>query len=210
MAVPSIFVKRYFTSYGPDPKNPGQMLGVDWVEYGPMAGLDRTTTIVRVKNLLEKMQPLADSQNPAVIMAHERADVIRKGYNAWKSGQELPTSGTPLAAWNGVTPEQAEVMIRAGIRSVEEVAALTDATSSRLGLSNRNSLIQLAKNFLDSKEQSVLAGRLTEKDEKINLLALENEDAKAQMADMQEKLRVLTAQIAMSDPKEAPKKRNQK
>lgn len=210
MAIPSIFVKRYFTSYSPDPKKPGEMLGVDWVEYGPMAGLDRTTTIDRVKNLLERLQPLADSQNPAVIMAHERADIIRKGYDAWKSGQELPTSGTPLAAWNGVTPEQAEVMVRAGIRSVEEVAALTDATSARLGLSNRNTLIQLAKNFLDSKEQSTLSARLTEKDEKIDMLASENEDAKAQMADMQQKLRMLTAQIAMNEPQEAPKKRNQK
>lgn len=207
MAVPSIFVKRFFTSYGQNPKDAGQMIGVDWVEYGPMAGLDRTTTIDRVANILDKLQPLADSQNPAVIMAHEKADIVGKAYNAWKTGRELPISGTPLAAWNGVTPEQAEVMIRAGIRSVEEVAALTDATSSRLGLPNRNALIQLAKNFLDAKEQSRLASRLSEKDEKIDMLASENEDAKAQMAAMQEKLDELTSQLAADQP---PQKRKHK
>lgn len=193
MAIPQLYVKRFFTKYKPDPRNAGEMVGIDYVEYGPLGGLDRTGNTDRVSNLLDRLQPLEDSQNPAVVMAHARGDIIRRAYDAWKQGREAPTHGTPLAAWNALNQEQVEAMIRVGIKTIEDVAGLTDASSSRLGLPNRNELIKQAQNFIDAKEQSRLAAKLSEKDAAIDALAVESEDAKAQIAELNRKLADLMA-----------------
>lgn len=189
----TLFVKRFWTKYKPNPKDPGEMIGVDWVEYGPLGGLDRTLTSAPVHTLISQLQPLEDNQNPSVVMAHERGNIIRQKYEAWKQGREVPVNGTPLSAWNALNAEQVEIMIRVGIRSVEDVAALTDSSSARLAIPNRNELIRQAKNFLDAKEQSRLAAKLGEKDHEIDILRANDEDNKAQIAEMRKQIEQLAA-----------------
>lgn len=204
VGMPSIFVKKFFTKYKQNPADAGENLGIDYVEYGPLGGLDRTLNTATVKSLIGRLQPLDDAQNPAIIMAHERADIIKKQYDAWKSGKEVVISGTPLAAWNAVNADQVEILNRVGIKSVEDVAALTDASASRVGLPNRNELIRLAKNFLESKDQSRLAQRLTEKDEAIDALAAEAEEAKQAMADMKAQMAQMQAMLEAQQEDKAP------
>lgn len=208
--MPSIYVKKFVTRFKPDPKDPGQLIGVDWVEYGPLGGLDRTLNVATVTSLLDKLQPLDDAQNPSVIMAHERAAIIRREYDAWKAGKEPVVNGTPLAAWNAVNSDQVEILNRVGIKSVEDVAALTDASAARVGLPNRNELIRLAKNFLESKDQTRLANKLTEKDAAIDALSAEAEDAKNQMAAMRAQMDEMQAAFTVATAGQEPVEEEEK
>jgi len=50
-----------------------------------------------------------------------------EAYAAFKAGLEEPTSGTPLSEWPGVGKGQVEELRFAKVRTVEELADLTDA-----------------------------------------------------------------------------------
>src|SRR3990172_7527810 len=108
-----------------------------------------------------------DQSNPSIVMAHARADIIRRHYRAWKDGQEAPVEGTPIGAWNAVTPEQAEVFRTRGVRTVEDVAALTDAHIERIPIPHMRNLIHQASLFLESREASRAAAALAERDKVI-------------------------------------------
>jgi hypothetical protein len=141
---------------------PAKLKAVDWVACGPIGGNDRSVTHDRVARLA-KLQPLAGAQNPAVEMAHLRWSIIEKHYRAWLAGQEPPVEGTPLAAWNALNPEQADVLRANSIKTVEEIAALTDAHIARLPLPNMRELIRQARHFIDASEQTRFAESLAAK-----------------------------------------------
>lgn len=202
MSAPMIAIKRFWTEYAPDPQDPAKMIGVDWVEYGPAGSLDRTSTRAKIISL-SALQPMHDQGNPAIVMAHMKWDVIRPAYEAWKKGQEAPVSGTPLAAWNGVSPEQAEILRSRSIRSVEEVAALTDAHIERIALPNLRSIIAAAKRFVESADTMRFAASLGEKERLISDQQNQISDQKAilesqqaQIADMMAKMNELTTMVA--------------
>lgn len=94
--------------------------------------------------------------------------VIGPAYEAWREGQELPEDGTPLAAWSGVTPEQAKFMReKLSIRTVEDVRDMGDRALEACHWPNARKLPELAKRWLEGEA-------ITEKD--------------AQIAEMQEKM----------------------
>lgn len=113
---------------------------------------------------LRAINPNGDTDNPAWAMAKMRWDYIQPHYEAWKEGQELPASGTPLAAWPGVTPEQAEVLKGAGFRSVEDIAHATDSVIGRVPMPGIRDLANQARLFLDNKDTADVAAALVQKD----------------------------------------------
>lgn len=188
MSVPMIAIKRFWTEYKPDPADPAKMVGRDWVEYGPAGSLDRTSTRTPISTI-SNLQPLHDQGNPAIAMAHIKWDIVRPAYEAWQKGQEAPTTGTPLAAWNGVTPEQADVLKLRSIRTVEDVAALTDAHIERIALPQLRAIIAAAKRFVDSADTVRFAASLGEKE---RLIA----DQQTQISDQKSVLETQQSQIA--------------
>jgi hypothetical protein len=189
-------VHRFWKTYKPNRADPAVMDEVHFVEFGPTGAKSRTTTIDLVKNQIERLQPLEGSTDPAVIMSHMKADVIRRAYQAWVSGQEAPMDGTPLAAWNALQPEQAEAIRTMGIRTVEEIAGLTETTASRMPVPNKQELIKLARNFVETKDQVRLTAALTEKDQQIEQLRLENQERDEQVNSLTEKLEQMADMIA--------------
>ena len=196
MSASKIVVKRFWTKYKPNPANPDSMIGEDWVEYGPLGQLDRSVNEDKVSRL-RALQSLADSgDNPAVQMAHARWDAIRPRYEAWKQGQEMPESGTPLAAWNAITPEQAEAFKMRGIRTIEEVAGLTDAHFERLPIPNMRVLVKQAQLYLESADTRKVAAHLESRDTVIETLSQENADQKAQITALMERIDGLAKLVA--------------
>ncbi len=59
---------------------------------------------------------------------------FREAYKLWKSGEELPTSGTPIKGWPLLSPAAQKDVINAGIRTVEDLAALPDNELSQIGI----------------------------------------------------------------------------
>jgi hypothetical protein len=129
-------------------------------------------------------------------MAHERWSIIDKHYRAWLAGQEAPVDGTPLAAWNALTPEQADVLRANSIKTVEDVAALTDTHIARLPLPNMRELIRQARHFIDAAEQTRFAASLAAKEREIESLKAENAERDAQIAALMQKVDELAAGVA--------------
>lgn len=54
-------------------------------------------------------------------------------YKAWKEGLADPTSGTPLKEWPPVSRSQVEHLAHNGIKTVEDLANLTDGNAQGVG-----------------------------------------------------------------------------
>jgi hypothetical protein len=190
-----ITIHRFYTVYEDNPKSPGTTRERDMVEYGPIGQGARTRCVERI-DVLSKAQKIAGA-NPAAMAAKVLWDFIGPRYEAWKKNQELPETGTPLAAWNHLTPTQAEFLRVNGVRTVEELALLTDTHIHQFKIHNLRSIIEAAKKFVVSVDVNKFAGELQAKDDQ---LAAANARID-QMAEMMAKL------MEDKQPSEEPPKR---
>jgi hypothetical protein len=67
----------------------------------------------------------------------EWAQRFQMQYDEWKKGNELPRSGTPIATWQMLTPQQRARCKAAGYTTVEDLAACPDTTLAEMGLDGR-------------------------------------------------------------------------
>jgi len=162
-----IIIYRFYTVYDEHPvtKEPRAR---DMVEYGPIGQAGRTQVNERI-DILRSVQAVAGA-NPAVHAARAMWEFIKPRYEAWKSNQDLPETGTPLAAWNHLTPQQAEILRVNGVRSVEDCALLTDTHINRIPIPNLRSIIEAAKKFLDHKDVNRFDAEMKAKDDTIAAL----------------------------------------
>jgi len=164
-----ITIHRFYTVFEDSPKNPGTMRERDMVEYGPIGQGARTRCCERI-DILSATQKVAGA-NPASMAAKVLWENIKPAYEAWKGNQDLPSEGTPLAAWNHLTPTQAEFLRTNGVRSVEEVAQLTDIHIQQFKIHNLRSIIEAAKKFVASIDVNKFAGEMKAKDDTIAALS---------------------------------------
>lgn len=171
-----LFIKKFWTDYRP--KKDGSIREVDMVEYSPIGSIQKTSIPKSIKEI-SSVIPLEGkgAHNPAVLMAHARWNAIKPYYEAWKAGREVPVDGTPLAVWSGLTPEQAELFKMKGVKTVEQIAALTDTHKQSMGIPGLHGIIDNAKRFLTAQEKSVVTDALVKKDAEIAALT-------AQMAEL--------------------------
>ena len=186
-----IMIHRFYTVYEDDPKNPGQQRARDMVEFGPIGQAGRTHVTERI-DIISRVQKVAGA-NPSVQAAKVMWDFIRPRYEAWKTNQDLPESGTPLAAWNHLTQAQAEILRVNGVRSVEDVGLLTDMHFQRIPIPNLRSIKEAAAKFLDSKDINKFSAEMAAKDETIAALTARID----QLAEMV---------AAANQPQEAPRR----
>lgn len=124
----------------------------DWVEIAPSGeAFERTRTWHRIKDITP---PEVMDENRRASLSYRvmeaRWKAVSTAYEAWKRGQDIPLEGTPLAAWAGVTPEQAAHLRAMGIKTVEAVAEMGEGAIARLPFPNARKLPDLAKSFLSS------------------------------------------------------------
>ncbi|RUW70008.1 hypothetical protein EN858_17475 [Mesorhizobium sp. M4B.F.Ca.ET.215.01.1.1] len=140
----------------------------DWVTYSPSHSPLNTRTTERIRHLIPDPSLMGEDQDGEKLrFMTARWNQIEPAYVAFKSGQEIPLNGTALAAWSGVTPEQAEVLRTAGIRTVEEVRDLTDGQLDRVRLPNMRDLRKQAALFLENSDAAKAAEREAAKDAQI-------------------------------------------
>ena len=189
-----IRIVRFWTAY--KTAKDGSVTPVDMVEYCQVGMAQRTTTTSPV-HMLSKVRHDLDDSNPVLKMAKDRWAVIGAAYNAWKQGNEIPTTGTPIGAWPALSPEQADVLRNAGLRTVEDVANASDGIIGRIQLPGLRQLQEQAKLFLGARDQVRVAADLADKDRKL-----------AEMAQQLEEMRqIMNEQQAARDDSEAPARR---
>jgi hypothetical protein len=125
---------------------------------------------------------------------------IEPAYNAWREGREIPLNGTPLAAWPGITPEQAEIFRLTGIRTVEAVRDMTEMQRGKVRLPHAKDLQELAKAFLENTDAAKAAQREAAKDKQIadmaeRMLAMEEMLAKTMNPEPDDDVTELRAQL---------------
>ncbi|WP_420959358.1 hypothetical protein [Brucella sp. IR073] len=170
MEAPTIRVLSFKTEYELNRETGKRDVPVDYVEYAPVHAVMTTRIWERVKNLRPPEFIENDDDGKKLSFMRVRWAMIEPAYEAWKRGQELPMEGTPLAAWAGVTPEQAQAFHRAGIRTVEEVASLTDGVISKIHLPGVRDFVVQARAFLEAADRNVVADKLSAQQDEIDSL----------------------------------------
>jgi hypothetical protein len=124
----------------------------EWVEMAPSGeAFERTRTWHRIKDI---RPPETVDHNRAEGMSYKvmvaRWAIIGPKYEAWKRNEDIPEDGMPLAAWSGVSPEQAAHLRAMGIKTVEGVRDMGEGVFTRLPFPNARQLPKLAAAFLAS------------------------------------------------------------
>lgn len=91
-------------------------------------------------------------------LADSHAKAYEESYRRWKTGQEMPVSGTPIKSWPVISPAQVEILIRVGLRTVEDLADLNDEGLRKIGM-GAVELKNKAKNWMAA---SLDKGKLTQ------------------------------------------------
>ncbi|MGL5737159.1 MAG: hypothetical protein ACRCYS_20045 [Beijerinckiaceae bacterium] len=145
---------------------------IDWVEIAPSGeAFDRTKTWHRIKDLTP---PLNVDDSRADSMAHKvmvaRWNIIAPKYEAWKRKEDIPVDGLPLAAWSGVSPEQAAHLKAMGIMTVEGVRDMGEGVFARLPFPNARQLPKMAASFLSSLGEAEKDKQLAEMAERMAIM----------------------------------------
>lgn len=199
----TVIIHRFWTAIEPekvvDEKTgayveTGRMREVDWVEYGPLGSADRT----KIPDKVARLAKVQDHTGTNEAAKHARAiwDYVQPHYEAWKAGRETPLHGTSLAAWNGVTPEIADILRTRQVRTVEEVAALTDTHVTRFGIPGLRDIIAQAKRFIEGADARSASAKIA---------SVEEENARLK-ADLDEVKRLLLEQMRQEDEAAQPKR----
>lgn len=124
-----------------------------WEEYKTLA--DGTTKVIEK---MEWTRPGMMHMQTGILLINEKVkaapgwETVEPAYNAWKKGQEIPESGTPLGAWPGLTPEQSNAFKQAGMKTVEDIATMNDRQKAMVKLPGLERLKSEAKTFLEAKD----------------------------------------------------------
>lgn len=127
----------------------------------PGEAFERTNTWHRIKDLTPPENPTTEqAESPTYAAMIARWEQIGPAYDKWRKGEEIPDNGMPLAAWSGVSPEQAALLKKMGARTVEAVAELNPESAAKMPFPNARKLPELAKEFLASRGTTELQTKL--------------------------------------------------
>ena len=146
----------------------GSARAVDWVEFAPRGGAKYSTIPMPVSMASKMTDGTWESLKPA--------------FEAWKQGNEAPTTGTPLAVWAGVSPEQADFLRSNDVRTVEDLCAMTDGQLQKIGLPGLRTIRDNARAWDAAKDDRKIAAELSAKDEQIAALQAQMESLMEMMA----------------------------
>jgi len=125
----------------------------------------------------------------------------KDSYKAYKEGNEIPENGTPIRDWGSISPAQRQMILSAGIRTIEDLAMCNDEGLKRLGMGGRD-LVQKAKSWLKSVTDY---GQISMQNAQ---LLKENEQYKLTVSSLEEKVNELAKMVESkhnTEPVEVPR-----
>lgn len=187
--VPSIVPLEFRIEYLP--QTDGTIKEVEIVEY-TRKGSQGATTPARIEHLQR-----GGGQDPVWL-------VLKPYYDNWKAGKTAPIDGTPLAAWPGATPQLVKALEPYHMRSVEDLANLTDATLDKVPVPSLRAFRIQAKAYVDAqKTTAVVARDLAAKDTKIA-------EQDREIAELKELVQAIAAKQGITLTDDKPAKRGRK
>lgn len=117
----------------------------------------------------------------------EWAKAFRASYDAWTKGVEMPESGTPIRGWPLLSPAAQEMYLRLNIRTVEDLALMTEEGIKNAGMGARGDK-KKAEAWLEQAKTGADAG-------KVAALQTRNEELEAQVKELSATLTALGEQV---------------
>jgi len=160
-----IRVNGFKTDYRPDGTP------VEWVHYTGKDAMSENgqlshSTWEKISRVIPKDVMRNDDDGLKSAVMRSTWAQIEPAYLAWKEGNEIPTTGTPLGAWAGVNTDQAAALRGVGLLTVEAVADVSEVILGRPPLPNMRELKRQAGLWLEGLGQSALQAKLTEMEER--------------------------------------------
>lgn len=120
-----------------------------------------------------------------------------KSWHAFQEGLSEVTEGTPLAQWPAVSASQVKELQHVHVRTVDQLAALSDASIQKMGPGYQQ-LRQSARHWLEHAKGDADQTRLQH----------ENDELRDEVAMLKEQLAAANEQIeSLSEPADEPAKR---
>jgi len=126
----------------------------------------------------------------------EWLEAYRSKYKTWVETREIPEDGTPILGWPALSPAQAQAILNANVRTLEDLAEANESTLTAIGMGAR-SLKEKAIAWLATAQDT---GKVAEevdslRKEKASLIAAAEND--------QKKIESLQAKIAELEKEDA-------
>lgn len=143
---------------------------VDWVHFTSRDAMTENGAIThstweKISRVTPKESVSNDDQGLKMAAMRSIWAQMEPAYLAWKQGQVLPETGTPLGAWPGVNPQQADALKSVGLHTVEAIATATETLLSKPPLPNMREIKRQASAWLDGRgaaEQAATIAQLQE------------------------------------------------
>jgi len=132
---------------------------------------------------------------PVQKVTDEHRDRWPQHYQAFKSNQEPSVDGTPLEMWGGLSKAQVANLKAANIRTVEDIAGLTDGQLDAVGRGARELRIA-AQSYVKLQEDRDAAEFYAREADRERA---EKDLTKAQLSEALERLEALEAKMAAGD-----------
>jgi hypothetical protein len=168
---------------------PSSKIGVRYLRAETEVTVDEKTGQSRTRDRVFFCQPgsaqIAQTSEYVSLLSKNKElwTVLGPHYEAWKANNALPETGTPLAAWSGITPQEAEVLKQFSIPTVEELSVLQDSMMARIPLPNIRAKRDMAQRFLASADTLKTEEALAIKDQQIADLQAKLENLAEMMAE---------------------------
>lgn len=164
---------------------------VDFVVVTPVGSKDRIPYEVDQWLANQRRAAAEDRLNPGWLAMYEAK------YEAFKNQQTIPENGTPIRGWPVLSPSQQEEVLRANVRTVEDLAVANENAIMLIGMGAR-SYKQKAIDWLASAQTggkpteliTSLRAQLGQKDVQIETLNQKVRDLTAKVAELEERLQV--------------------
>jgi hypothetical protein len=200
---PTIRILGFKTTYHKRAEST-ELVPRDWVKFAPMHDINTVTE--EMVNHLRPPENGIERDDEGLKTGYMQSiwGQIEPHYRAWKEGTEVPVSGIPLSAWAGVTAEQAEVFRKAGLRTVEDIAGMTEGQIGRVPLPGVRTTKQLAAEFLESRKGADTASKVTALTEQNAALQAQLNEMASMIADMRDARKGAEADDEPAPPKRGP------
>jgi hypothetical protein len=152
---------------------PSSKIGVRYLRAETEITVDEKTGQSRTRDRVYFCQPgsaqIAQTSEYVSLLSKNKElwTVLGPHYEAWKQNNEIPAHGTPLAAWAGITPQEAEILKSFSIPTVEELSVVQDSMMARIPLPNIRGKRDMAQRFLASADTRKTEEALALKDQQI-------------------------------------------
>jgi len=167
---PTIVILGFHQTFERNPATDTMDRPVDWVTYAPVHAVQSTKIVDRVDLMRPPEFVKNDDEGKKMDFLRFRWEMIERAWKAWKEGIEVPDDGTPLGSWPGLNAAQVNAFRSVGAKTVEAVAAMSDAVIGKVPLPGVREIKRQAALFIEHKSGSALAARQAEAEDKIKAL----------------------------------------